>query len=84
MPPHPETWLKVTPAGLLCEPGGFYIDPVAPVDRAVITHAHADHARPGNRAVLATAETLGVMRVRMGERAAGDAEAQQTAMEQGK
>ena len=74
MPPHPETWLKVTPAGLLCEPGGFYIDPVAPVDRAVITHAHADHARPGNRAVLATAETLGVMRVRMGERAAGDAQ----------
>ena len=74
MPPHPETWLKVTPAGLLCEPGGFYIDPVAQVDRAVITHAHADHARPGNRAVLATAETLGVMRVRMGEHAAGDAQ----------
>ncbi len=64
---HPETWLKVLPAGLFCEPGGFYIDPVRPVDRAVITHAHSDHARPGHSAVLATAETLAIMRVRMGE-----------------
>ncbi len=64
--PHPDTWLKVLPNGLYCEPGGFYVDPVLPVDRAVITHAHADHARPGNRAVLATAETLAIMRTRMG------------------
>ena len=64
--PHPETWLKVLPDGLYCEPGGFYIDPVQPVDRAVITHAHADHARPGHGAVLASAETLAIMRVRMG------------------
>ena len=46
--PHPETWLKVLPAGLFCEPGGFFIDPVRPVDRAVITHGHSDHARPGH------------------------------------
>ncbi len=69
--PHPETWLKVLPNGLFCEPGGFYIDPQRAVDRAVITHGHSDHARPGHRAVLATAETLAVMRVRMGEGNAG-------------
>ena len=41
--PHPETWLKPTPAGLYCEPGGFFVDPLRAVDRAVITHAHSDH-----------------------------------------
>ena len=69
--PHPETWLKVLPDGLWCEPGGFFIDPVNPVERAVITHAHADHARPGNGAVLASAETLAIMDVRMGEGRSG-------------
>jgi len=71
MPPHPETWLRVTPQGLFCEPGGFFIDPVRPVERAVITHGHADHARPGHQAVLATPETLAIMRARMGEGSAG-------------
>lgn len=66
-PPHPETWLRVTPEGLYCEPGGFHVDPVRPVARAVITHGHADHARPGHDAVLATPETLAIMRARMGE-----------------
>ncbi|MBL6079874.1 ligase-associated DNA damage response exonuclease [Belnapia sp. T18] len=65
--PHPETWLRVLPDGLFCEPGGFFIDPVRPVERAVITHGHADHARPGHRSVLATPETLAIMRARMGE-----------------
>ena len=51
----PETWLKVLPAGLFCVPGGFFIDPVRGVERAVITHAHSDHARPGHSAVLASA-----------------------------
>ena len=64
--PHPETWLKVTPAGLYCEPGGFFVDPVRAVDRAVISHGHADHARPGHGAVLGTAETLAIMAARMG------------------
>jgi putative mRNA 3-end processing factor len=72
--PHPETWLKVLPAGLFCEPGGFFIDPLRPVDRAVITHGHSDHARPGHRAVLATADTLAVMRARLGEGVAGHAQ----------
>ncbi len=71
MPPHPESWLKVLPNGLYCEPGGFYIDPPGPVARAVITHAHADHARPGHGAVLASPETMALMDVRMGEGRSG-------------
>ena len=69
--PHPESWLKVLPDGLYCEPGGFYIDPPGPVARAVITHAHADHARPGHGAVLASPETMALMDVRMGEGRSG-------------
>jgi putative mRNA 3-end processing factor len=71
MPPHPETWLRVTEAGLYCEPGGFFVDPLRAVDRAVITHGHSDHARPGHAHVLATRETLAIMRERMGEERAG-------------
>ena len=41
------------PEGLYCPPGNFYIDPWRPVDRAVITHAHADHARRGHGHYLA-------------------------------
>ena len=63
----PETWLKVIDDGLYCIPGGFYIDPVRPVERALITHGHADHARPNHRAVLATPETLAIMRQRYRE-----------------
>jgi putative mRNA 3-end processing factor len=69
--PHPETWLKVCPQGLYCEPGGFFVDPTRAVDRAVITHAHSDHARPGHRVVLASAGTLALMRTRLGEGMAG-------------
>jgi putative mRNA 3-end processing factor len=70
--PHPETWLKTLPQGLYCEPGGFFIDPLRPVERAVITHGHSDHARPGHRAVLATPDTLAIMTARMGRENAGD------------
>ncbi len=63
---HPETWLRPTPAGLLVEPGGFYIDPTSPVNRAVITHGHSDHARGGHGAALATPETLAIMKSRIG------------------
>ncbi|MCC7428630.1 MAG: ligase-associated DNA damage response exonuclease [Alphaproteobacteria bacterium] len=71
MTPHPETWLRVTPAGLYCVPGDFHIDPARAVARAVITHAHSDHARPGHGAVLASAETLMLMRARLGAEGAG-------------
>jgi len=64
--PHPETWIEIRPTGLYVVPGGFHVDPVRPVDRAVITHGHADHARPGHRAVAATAETLAIMAARYG------------------
>ncbi len=63
---HPETWLYPTPEGLYCAPGDFHIDPVRPVPRAVITHAHSDHARPGNAAVAASPATLALMRARHG------------------
>lgn len=64
---HPSELLIPTPAGLYCPPADVYIDPVRPVARALITHGHADHARAGHDAVLATAETLGIMAVRYGE-----------------
>ena len=63
----PERWIKVRPEGLFVEPGGFHIDPQRPVERAVITHGHADHARPGHAHALATPETLAIMRQRLGE-----------------
>jgi len=66
-----------TGKGLFCPPGGFYIDPVRPVDRALVTHGHADHARAGHGAVLATDETLKIMAIRYGEGFAG---ATQTAL----
>ena len=71
----PESLLCPAPAGLYCPPGDFYIDPVRPVDRAVITHGHADHARVGHGAVLATPETLAIMAERYGAEFAGATEA---------
>jgi len=59
-----EAWLCPTPAGLHCRPGGFFIDPAAAVERAVVTHGHADHARSGHARVLATPQTVRVMQVR--------------------
>ena len=64
---RPEQLLTPTPAGLFCPPGRFHIDPTRPVERALITHAHSDHARPGHTAVAATPETLDLMRLRYGE-----------------
>jgi putative mRNA 3-end processing factor len=52
--------------GLYCPAGDFYIDPWRPVDRAVITHAHADHARTGHGHYLAAAPAEGVLRARLG------------------
>jgi len=59
--------LELRPQGLYCEAGDFYIDPWRPVPRAVITHAHADHARTGSGAYLASAEGEAVLRSRLGD-----------------
>src|ERR1700716_1426506 len=72
---RPEEILLPTPGGIYCERGGFYIDPTRPVDKALITHGHSDHARAGHGAVLATQETLDLMRLRYGENFAGSTQA---------
>ncbi len=59
--------LAETPAGLFCESGGFHLDPVQPVARAVVTHAHADHARPGSEAYLCAEGSLPLLRRRLGD-----------------
>ena len=64
---RPEDLLCPTPQGLCCPPGDFHIDPLRPVKRALITHGHSDHARAGHRAIMATAETLDIMRIRCGD-----------------
>lgn len=64
--PKPESWIEVRPTGLYVRPGDFHVDPTRAVERAVITHGHADHARAGHAAVAATAETLAIMAVRYG------------------
>jgi putative mRNA 3-end processing factor len=71
MPRRAEEWVHPRPEGLFVAPAGVFIDPHRAVDRALVTHGHSDHARPGNRAVLATAETLAIMRARHGEAAGG-------------
>ena len=58
--------LTETPAGLWCEAGGFYIDPWGAVERALITHAHGDHARPGSAAYLCAAPSMPLLRRRFG------------------
>jgi len=60
----PERWMQVRPEGLYCVPAETFIDPHLPVSRALITHGHADHARPGHGHVIATPQTLAIMGVR--------------------
>jgi putative mRNA 3-end processing factor len=57
--------LSSSPSGLFCESGGFYVDPWQPVDRALITHAHGDHARSGSRAYLCAPECAPLLRRRL-------------------
>ena len=59
--------LQFTDKGIYCPAGGFYIDPWRPVGRALITHGHADHARPGHGHYLATDLAAPVMRHRLGD-----------------
>lgn len=57
-------------SGLLCESGGFHVDPWGPVPLAVVTHAHADHARAGSGAYLCAAPGVGLLERRLGAEAA--------------
>jgi putative mRNA 3-end processing factor len=59
--------IVLRPEGLYCPAGDFHIDPWRPVARAVLTHAHADHARTGHTCYLATAVSEGVLRTRLGQ-----------------
>jgi putative mRNA 3-end processing factor len=63
------TPLQLTDRGLYCEAGDFHVDPWRPVERAVITHAHADHATWGCRHYLTSAEGEHVLRARVGREA---------------
>jgi len=72
---RPEEILVPTPSGVCCKRGGFHIDPTRPVEKALITHGHSDHARAGHGAVMATQETLDIMRLRYGDNFAGTTQA---------
>lgn len=62
--------MKLLRHDLYIEPLNAYIDPPMPVEKAIITHAHGDHARAGHGTVLATPDTIGIMKVRYGADAA--------------
>jgi putative mRNA 3-end processing factor len=64
-------FLVKTAEGLYCKYGDFYLDPQVPVKNAVISHAHGDHAKPGNQNVFSTAFTQEVMKLRF-KKKAGD------------
>jgi putative mRNA 3-end processing factor len=63
---HRNEVLRLTDCGLYCPDGDFYIDPWKPVERAVITHAHSDHARWGMGQYLCAQDGVGVLRIRVG------------------
>lgn len=60
------SWIESHPEGIYVRPADAWIDPSRPKPRALVTHGHADHARGGHAAVLATAETLAIMETRYG------------------
>lgn len=61
----PVLMISSTPSGLFCEAGNFFIDPWEPVERALVTHAHGDHARPGSASYLCAAPGETVLRRRI-------------------
>jgi putative mRNA 3-end processing factor len=61
--------LRITDRGLYCEAGDFHVDPWKPVDRAVITHGHGDHARFGSKDYVCSTDSAPVLRLRLGEEA---------------
>jgi putative mRNA 3-end processing factor len=59
--------LQISPDGLYCKRGNFHIDPWNPVPRAVITHAHSDHARRGSAHYLSVTDGVSLLRARLGD-----------------
>ena len=59
--------LVVRPQGLYCPAGDFYIDPRGRVERALVTHAHSDHARPGHANYLVSETCLPLLKLRLGQ-----------------
>lgn len=59
--------LLATENGLYCPQGDFYIDPIKPVKRAIITHAHSDHARAGHAFYLCHTDTAPLLKLRLGD-----------------
>ncbi len=59
--------LECTPSGIHCPKAGVSIDPLQPVEKALITHAHADHARPGHGAYCCHPDTAPFLRHRLGD-----------------
>ena len=64
---RPADLLTLTDSGLYCPAGGFHVDAQFPVERCIVTHGHADHCRPGHRAMLGTPETVRIAKTRYGE-----------------
>ncbi len=62
--PAPFSWIRPEPWGIHVVPADCWIDPARPVDRALVTHGHADHARGGHGQTVATPETLAIMKLR--------------------
>jgi len=62
-----DSLFKFSNKGIYCPIGGFYIDPWRPVKKALITHAHADHSRPGHQNYLAHHQSEAIMRQRLGD-----------------
>lgn len=58
--------ITFTPKGIYCQQGDFYIDPWEGVNKAIITHAHSDHAYPGSKHYMCTLSTLPIMKYRLG------------------
>lgn len=69
---YSDSLIRETPEGLYCEAGDFHVDPWLPVPRALVTHAHADHARPGSGRYLTTVDGRTVLEARLGPAATID------------
>jgi putative mRNA 3-end processing factor len=65
------SWIESHPEGIYVRPADAWIDPSQPKAKALVTHGHADHARGGHEAVLATPETLAIMETRYGPQPGG-------------